>query len=90
MLCSWSVFSQNTFDSLAAFIKEFHLSVEAGYNFLIPSATVIDSYYIPYSTEVNGFPICKVMRYKIHGTTTAMAISITTNGTSPLPPRAES
>ena len=55
MLCSWSVFSQNTFDSLAAFIKEFHLSVEAGYNFLIPSATVMDSYYIPYSTEVNGF-----------------------------------
>ncbi len=55
MLCSWSVFSQSTFDSLSAFIKEFHLSVEAGYNFLIPSATVMNSYYIPYSTEVSSF-----------------------------------
>lgn len=54
-MCSRSVFSQSTFDSLSAFIKEFHLSVEAGYNFLIPSATVMDSYYIPYSTEVNSF-----------------------------------
>ena len=37
MLCSWSVFSQNTFDSISAFFKEFHLSAEIGYNNLLPS-----------------------------------------------------
>ena len=35
---SWGVFSQNTFDSIPAFFKEFHLSAEVGYNYLLPSA----------------------------------------------------
>lgn len=37
MLCSWSVFSQSTFDSLSSLLKEFHLSTEIGYNNLLPS-----------------------------------------------------
>ena len=36
-ICSWSVFSQDTIDSLYAFFKEFHLSAEIGYNHLLPS-----------------------------------------------------
>lgn len=54
IFCSWNVFSQNTLDSLSAFFKEFRLSAETGYNFLIPSATERNSYYIPYSTVVQN------------------------------------
>ena len=51
---SLCLFSQNPDDSHTSFIKSLRLSVEAGYNFLIPSATERDSYYRPSSTEVTN------------------------------------
>lgn len=54
ILCSLRVFPQSQSDSLSAFLKSFHLSMEFGYNFLIPSATEYDSYYSPGSTEVHN------------------------------------
>ena len=38
MLFSLNIFSQSKIDSLWAVFKEFHLSAEAGYNYLLPSA----------------------------------------------------
>ena len=38
MLFSLNVFSQSKIDSLWAVFKEFHLSAEVGYNYLLPSA----------------------------------------------------
>ena len=50
-----SVRSDATFSQMCcAFLEEFHLSAETGYNFLIPSATEKNTYYIPYSTEVQN------------------------------------
>ena len=54
MLCSLNVFSQNTRDSISAIIKTFQMSLEIGYNFLFPSATELDTYYSPGSTEVQN------------------------------------
>lgn len=54
LLFSESVFSQNPYDTRSTFFKSFRLSLEAGYNFLIPSATESDSYYSPASTEVTN------------------------------------
>ena len=54
ILCSESVLSQNYIDSLSAFFKSFHLSMETGYNYLIPSATEYDNQYSPSSTEVHN------------------------------------
>ncbi len=51
--CVSNVFPQNNGDSLELLFKEFRLSVEVGYNFLFPSSTETDDYYIPSSTVVH-------------------------------------